>query len=485
MNCEIKESLAALSNESRMITAPWSRMVRGLGLGQYPADYHAESVADIRKALGLLEKNGLAENNYLQFCMRLSSFILTFIEAEDKLTQTQIFSDLADILLIYRKVENSYWRLMTGCILLGAMARLGLDIGVFYNQNVNLPDELLRIIDEIKPDQIKDDNKGRHGEYEKLSAYTAIFIAFGQSGLKDLLIKNGRDYIQESLSLLEQIPSPFFRGRGGAMLISAISLLGFHAGRHETGRDYIQEVLDYLDCADEIQIDPVFPQPMSAAFSRIYPLLTMLNAIAMSGEKGYLTYRHDRLAAAKTLWSEITPVEQTHMGLYYLMALFNLGALEEQIEDIDAFMEELIGQWRFINPGENFFLHGISYSYLIETATITGRSDLLHEEIFESLADSFSQMTRYDLECSNRPYPFSYALNMLGEIGRSELLFQPRPVYGNMSPAEWLVSHLSPGGAKEGASLFMLGHCLVNYALRFRGKDKAEPEIFRRFEFKL
>ena len=36
---DMNNALSYLDNESRLITTPWSRIVRGLGLGQYPMKY--------------------------------------------------------------------------------------------------------------------------------------------------------------------------------------------------------------------------------------------------------------------------------------------------------------------------------------------------------------------------------------------------------------------------------------------------------------
>jgi hypothetical protein len=54
-------------------------------------------------------------------------------------------------------------------------------------------------------------------------------------------------------------------------------------------------MLDYLDRADEIGLPPAFPKPMSPAFGRIYPLVTMLNAVAVTGRTDCLGDRLDQM----------------------------------------------------------------------------------------------------------------------------------------------------------------------------------------------
>jgi hypothetical protein len=449
-----------LSNESRIIATPWSRMVRGIGLGQYPAEQDRAVAARIREALGLLQAKVSPANTYTLFSRLLSELILNVVDPGSGWGPTEIESALGPVLQALRMEKNPYWRLMAGCILMDAFAKLGLPKELLVCDELDFPGEVLAMMEKIQPNQIRDENSGRHGDYEKLSAFTAVFLAFGQLGVQDRLVSGPRNYILESLGLLERIPAPFFRGRGGAMLLSVISLLGHDALIFDGERDYMGEILDYLDRADELNNPPAFPQPMSAAFPKIYPLLTLLNAMAISGRKEYLTYAKNRLVQAKTLMAAITPVERTHMGLYYLVALHNLGCLNSEVPDLDAFVEDIVGQWKHIDPGQNFFLHGISYAYIIETAMITGRLDLITAETLERFADAFPDLDRSDLDRANRPYPFSYALNMLGEIGAADILFTPREKYGGRSAMAWVVDKLTPDGREEGSRLYMHGSCI-------------------------
>jgi hypothetical protein len=468
------DGLHHLSNETRMIATPWSRMVRGIGLGQYPVAHDPEAAARIRHAFALLEAKGV-DNAYTRFSRLLAHFILDVADPERDLRRP----GLRPILDAVRAEENPYFRVMAGCILMDAFAKLRLDRALLVNAETDFPAEILAVADTIEPDQIKDENAGRHGHYEKLSAYSAVFLAIGQLGLKDRLVVGRRNYVREALGLLDRIPAPFFRGRGGSMLLSVISLLGYERFIFEDGRDFIKEVLSHLDRADELNLPPAFPQPMSESFTRIYPLLTMLNAIALSGRaEEYLAHGRDRLAEAKELMSRITPVERTHMGLYYIIALHNLGRLQEQVPDLDSFTEDIVGQWVHIDPGANYFLNGIAYAYIVQTAMLTGRMDLIGGKTLERLVDGFPDLDRTDDDRVNRPYPFAYTLNVLGEVGATHLLFEPRDAYAGATPIAWVVDRLSEGGRAE-HRLYMLNHALVSYALRLRGPERGETPLFK------
>jgi hypothetical protein len=474
-----------LSNESRMISTPWSRMVRGIGLGQYPIDYDPAAAARIRQTFDLLAAKVPTSNSYTLFSRILADLILKVEDPTGGFLCAEVEQALWPILDAVRSEKNPYYRLMAGCILMDAFAKLGLDRALLVNEGMDFPGEILAVADQIEPDQIKDGNKGRHGDYEKLFAYSAVFLAFGQLSLKERLVSGPRNYIRESLDLLEGIPAPYFRGRSGSTLFSVISLLGYDALIFDGDRDYMKEVLDCMDRADELNDPPAFPNPVTAAYPKIYPLVTMLNAIAMSGRAEYLTYGKDRLAEMKELMAGISPVERNHMGQYYIVALHNLGRLQDQVPDLDAFVEGVVGQWEKMDPGANFFLNGLSYSYLIETAMISGRMDLITDKTLDRLVDFFPDLDRTDQDRINRPYPFSYALNILGEIGASNLLFGPRARYEGSSPMAWVINHLSKNAREEGSRLYMLDHALVGYALRLRGAHRGETELFKSFGFRL
>jgi hypothetical protein len=231
-----------------------------------------------------------------------------------------------------------------------------------------------------------------------------------------------------------------------------------------------------MDKVDEVRLYPAFPSPMSPAFIKAYPLLTMLSAIGtLSDPVRYLTLGADRLQEATNLMEALEPVESTHMALYYVMALKNLGQLDTHLPNLDGFVERVLGLWPIIDPGRDYFLYGISYAYMIQLAYFAGRADLITGTMIDRMLSAFRTLESTAENRANRPYPFSYALNVLTELGLGDLLYAAHPDYDNRSPYGWLIDHLSDGGREEAGRLYMLDHALISWALRLRSPEP-QPE---------
>lgn len=470
--------LSDMPNESRMIATPWSRMLRGIGLGQYPIDYDPTVAGHIRATFDHLVRKVSPSDGYTRFCRELADFTLKVADPDSD--RAWIEPAVGPLLESVRSVPNPYYRAMAGSILMDAFAKL--DLTMLVNDDLDFPAEVLSMLDQIAPDQIPDENQGRHGEYERVFASSAVFLAIGQLGLRDRLVTAQRNHIIEALNLLERIPIPYFGGRAGGMLMSVIALLGYTEHIFDGDRDYMEEVLEYLTRADEVGNWPAFHNPITTAWKKVYPLLTMLNAVAMCGRAEYLTRPIDALAVAKNLMSQIPWDTRVHMAQYYIIALHNLGRLADELPDLDAFMQDVAAVLNVVDPGENYSPRGNAYPYIIELSMMTGRMDLIPDEALERMVDSFPDLDRA-VDRTNRAFPVSYVLNILGEIDAAELIFTPRERYEGCSAIAWVVDNLSEGAQEEGDRISMIAHSLLSYALRMRGAAAGETELFKTFVF--
>lgn len=480
----LNNAMAHLDNESRLIATPWSRIVRGLGLGQYPVSYNETISLWIQNAFDELKDKTESKNNYVNFSSLLCDFICLLVKPGQTLSEHDKQVYIFNILFLINYELDPYRRIMQYSITIDALAKLNINLFDLLENTIDLPGLLFRSINEIQSNGIKDENSGRHGDYEKLSAYTSVFFALAACDKADLAVTRSRNHIADALKTLENIPSPFFRGRGGSMLFSAISLLGYSEVLYKHGRDYIIEMLDYLDSADTLGINPSFPQSMSPEFVKVYPLLTLLNSIAATGHHQALNYRQDRVRQASELLEALTPVERTHMGLYYITAVYNLGLIDQEKHRVNALVEQLGQTAEVIDPSENYFLHGIACSYVIETAMITGKQHLITDRLLNTLADSFSTMDKRFEDEINRPYPFAYALTMLAEAGHVDKLFEPSPRYDNQSATSWMIGNLAQIGDGTDGRLYMFNHALINLMLRMRGTRFPALNAYSGFNFK-
>ncbi|MFH9658238.1 hypothetical protein ACH4NF_08990 [Streptomyces sp. NPDC017248] len=480
--------LNEMPNESRMIATPWSRMLRGIGLGQYPIDYDPAIAGHIRDSFDQLAKKVSPSDGYTLFSRDMADFTLRVLEPGGD--RAWIEPAVGPLLDAVRAVPNPYYRATAGSILMDAFAKLDLDLSLLVNEDVDFPAEVLGMLDEIAPDQIEDDNQGRHGEYERVSACCTVFLALGQLGLRDRLVTAERNHVVEALNLLDRIPIPYFCGRVGGMLMSVLALLDYTEHIFDGERDYMREVLEYLTRADEVGNWPAFPNPMPTPWKKVYPLLTMLNAVAMCGRPEYLTQPIDALAEARDLMGRIPWDTRVHMSQYYVIALHNLGRLADELPDLDTFMKDVAAVLDTVDPGENYSPRGNAYPYIIELSMMTGRMDLIPDEALVRMADSFPDLdrtgpyeNRIDDNRANRAFPVSYVLNILGEIGAPELMFAPRDRYEGRSAIAWVIEDLSEGAREEGDRISMLDHSLLSYALRLRGADAGETDLFKNFTF--
>ncbi|WP_190278814.1 hypothetical protein, partial [Cellulomonas sp. B6] len=463
--------LGDLTPLTRVVATPWSRIVRGVGLGQHPSGFDAGEAGRIRWSFARLRERVADAHPYTRFAAELAGAALD-VARGDPLPVGHVAARVDAVAATARALPTPYERVTAASILLTAVATLGLTADPLVAVRVGpLVRETLAAVDEIRPDQIADENQGRHGDYERVAAWTALLLALAHFEPHELAVVPDDAQVASALASIARVPSPFFRGRGGSTLLSAVAVLG--------GADVVEEhlraTLAYLDGPHRAELQPAFPSAMSPAFVEAYPLLTTLNAVAVSGHLELLDAGRDRLAQARDLMTAMAPVERTHMALYHVVALDNLGRLDDQLPDLDAFVEDVVGRWRSIDPGRDYFLSGISYAYLVQLAYVTGRTDLVTDAMVERMVTPFARLEATPAGRANRPYPFAYVLNVLGELGLAERLYEPHPAYGGASAFERVVDHLSPGGRAEAARLYMLDHALVSWALRQRPAGSPVP----------
>jgi len=472
----LKDSLNHLSNESRAFTSPWMRIVRGFALGQHPMDYNPDAADKIKSAIEILDNKVPSSNKYNTFSNLLTTFILDVNNQGIALSQEVINGKLVDIINVLRGIDDPFLRVDASSVLFGVFVKLGLDKSLLVTEKYNLIEESLEALEKIR---IADDQKG---SYEKLVSCANLFLSIGELGEKRYLTRD-KDYIKEALDLTDRIPAVFFRGRGAAALFSVLGVLGYKDYIFGKERNYMAELFDYFDekfaKADETA---VFWEDI---YDNTYPLLTMLNVIAVLDAPEYLTYKRDWLKEAQVFMSKILPDDGMNQNQYYLMALYNLGKLDEYIPDVEKYFKDAVDSYvkhGQVHQEQERLWVSMDDSYAVETAWLWNLTESIPDSIFDRMVNNFVTYRKGE-PYLNAAYGLSYVFTMLGEAGKLDLLFESNSNYEGLAPFQWVVRNFSEDGESEKITLPYLGHALINLALRMRGQDKGEVELLTDVKF--
>ncbi|MDD5438904.1 MAG: hypothetical protein PHS37_01805, partial [Candidatus Omnitrophica bacterium] len=465
-------AMAGLSNERRAFSSPWARIVRGVALGQNPIDYDNKTAGRIRETFKQLNGKVAATNHNNRFSHLLTELILDVNNPEITLSREDISKRVDEIVAELTDIKHPLQYVTASATLFDTFAKLNLDASLLVNDKRDLVKAALEMSRSVVSETgaAPGDIRQGRGPYDRITALAALFVAAGQLGFKKRLI-TPYDYVQESLDLLEKIPSAFYRGRAAAMLFSALGVLGFgnyvYAGR----RDYLKETMDVLNDSVPHTTDDV--KTIKSFFPHSYAVFTMLNAIAILGKPEYLTYRRNWLDEARWLMSNLTGSSFASMGHYYLIALNNLGVLDTYVPNIEDFLKKTREEILTRTKKDSIHIN-VEDSYFLSSAYMFGRLDLIPDEFITMELDALRAYPKNE-SWWNSAFGASYVLTMFGETGRADLLFEPNPQFDGMAPIPWVIEHFSDGAETESAiTLPYMDRALINYALRMRGHDKKD-----------
>lgn len=468
---KLKPLWIPLSNESRAFASPWMRIVRGTALGQHPIDFNPQIADNLRLAVNALTQKVADTNYYHKFSAALTELILDTNSAHQKpINIEQTTKTLLDFMI---KIDNPYNRVVASAILLDTYGKLHLDLNTLVDAKFNLIHDAL-----IVATQIKREESGGKGDYEQLTALATLFTAAAQNGLADQLVHQGVDYIQYALNLIENIPDAFYRGRGAAMLFTSIALLDAKDYVDGQGRDYVKEVLSYLDeNFDRPGEEPKFKKKLA------YPLFTMLNAIALLQKPECLNYQRDWIANAKWAEYQFDGGGFIEMGQYYLMALYNLGKLSETVPNVDNFFQEAFEKAKSASFSSALF-ETMNLTYQLETPWMFGYPQYITDALIERQINTLQEYTENNRGYLNNAYGLSYTLTSLSEIGASHRLFEPNDRFDHQAPFTWVINHFTEGAEEEAKiTLPYLYNAMINLALRMRGSGARESAATESTQF--
>lgn len=471
-----------MSKEARLFFSPWSRLARGTGLGPHTIDYDPKAAAQIRSSFDVLGEKVPQNHAYNNFSKKLVDLILDLEAKGGQMDRSELESRTDSILESLHQESGTYQFATAAAILMDAYAKMGLDPSLLVNAKHDLVQETL---DKIETIPLKND--GIYGFYERVTAYTSLFVSMGQLGMKDRLVSGDKNYIKIALDQLETIPSPWNRGRGSSMLFATLKVLGFERYLWEGGRDFVKETLDYIDQAEALNIWPTFPATqMSHDYFTIEPYITMLNAISILGRPEYLNYKEDRIAKVNQMMTRLSPEETALIGEYYLLTLYNLGALDRVVPDLDRYLQDFAHLMDTMKPAPYWFPNGVAYPYAMETLYFFGKDDLITEEMIDRMDNSLPDFVDAK-DVTNWGHPLSYIFNIHAQLGSLDRIFEPsprdNPAYGGQSVMEWGIRRFAGDPAGFQKSLPMFDHSLISAALRMRGRERNESPLYQPVTF--
>ncbi|PIW59881.1 MAG: hypothetical protein COW13_04200, partial [Candidatus Omnitrophica bacterium CG12_big_fil_rev_8_21_14_0_65_50_5] len=269
----------------------------------------------------------------------------------------------------------------------------------------------------------------------------------------------------------------------GAALMSALGVSGFKDLIVDGRRDHLKSLLEYLD--QRLDQPQKRGRLRPTAFQSTYPIFTLLNTIAILGEEDYLTHRRDWVQQARLFYARLTPRAKANQAEYYLMALYNLGLLDQEVADSPDFVRNLVEDYEQFEatqtPQDPLFVNSDD-AYIAETAWLFGVSDSVPAWIKLRLINHFREFSP-DEKTLTAAWGAAYVFTAMDQLDVADILFMPNSAYDGKTPLGWTIENFSENAENEASSLPLLNHALLSSALRMRGDDKSVTDIFSDFKF--
>ncbi len=464
-----------LTNETRAFPSPWVRVMRGAAAGQYPVAFDPTVAGYIRKAFKETTEKAGPSNQYNNFSNALSEFILDMNDPQKTVTAQEAQQKAQGLLDALYKIDNAHKFVSAGALMIDSFAKLGVDLSVLNAQGRDVVRDLL--------EKVRESNQGERGAYEMITAYASLFMALGQAGLQSRIVGGERNYAQMALDSLALIPDGYGRGRGAGSLLSALAILGFKDMVIGGKIDYVKQTLDHLD--ETLDHPPSIEAMKKRNSYTVYPIDTMLNAIALLGEPSYVTYKRDWIKDLMFYLDKLDPPQEvSHRGMYFLVALYNLRVLDQYVPDLKGYLTDMANRWdKWADATDGkvdvvtMMMHD---GYLLEIANFFNMRDIIPAGTWRRLERGFKDYpTKDPVDVWNLGNAISYPILTLFEMGRSDLMFEPSAYYDGEAPFSWAVRNFSDGAKDEAPlTLSYVNNSLVNMALSMRGTKRVQTDIF-------
>ena len=265
---------------------------------------------------------------------------------------------------------------------------------------------LSKILDELENLNTSDDEE----LYEKSLLVSNLLMICTKSN-NDLLIEvisNRKvNVIKSAIEEAKEINTLFYKGRSTGILYSTLLTIGYKKELFCNNKDLLKEVLDYvydeieypaLDEGDEIH---------SSSDYVIFPLLLIFNAISLSKDDRYFTYKKDWTKYIYSVFHSLSYQSKTSQLLFYLLS-FN--GLEDPnypvIKPSELFLDV---QLEYVNSmkGSEFGDY-LRCCYLVVIARGLNLENSIHPKVWNILNRNIDDMANLTYTEKKSSYDSSY-----------------------------------------------------------------------------
>lgn len=448
---------------THLFASPWHRCVHGLGLAKGLSGYDPVQAENLLEANKLLL--GKSNRPYQVFYYYLLQWVLDSIDdihtgkcRIDFDTCSHIFSalSLCDDELEYARASS----LMLECFI-----HLG-QVEMFRPQ---LQESLISAFERLHT--AKDSSE--KFQYENLHMQSNLIRVAAQAGWIELVTYcdevSGADYVQRALDYIDNIPGYFYKVRSASLLFTVLAAIGLGHRVCAENRDYIGELMAFM----HVSLDNWSGYPADGVHEDVdyqfFPLSLLLAAVAELGCTEYLHYKRDWVNLLESLFSRLSARSRASQSLFYVIALANLGILQEKVPDRDAFVQQCTDAYIECSDGTAMDDY-LRANYLIHLSDYLETKQSVAPVLWEYMYKRLDQYQHNLVQDTSVAYDsgymvMSYILAAHHLTGRLSYLFGNDKMYDVIA----ILARLKENAAVTAYNLPRLDYVLMDMALQLRG----------------
>jgi len=458
--------------ESTCFRTPWHWYIHGLGLGQYAGHYDpcsAECLLQASRALHNIKDSPLHGFTHKLLYRILTQGGKASVGVRAGETSVEAVTDIAS----FRLEGNPAHYIQMATLLVSCLDKAGMLEDSLPGARRHLA--LAFATAEQLPEQ---DDRAR---YEKLQLMSRLFMAATHIHCTQLIHGEGGEgtsYVRSALQLAGRIENRFLKGRGTAIMLTAIGLAG---AVDYAGADVETLVTDVLtDLDHQIQNPQTYRDDgvHSGLDYQVFPLSLMLNALPALGLEHFVGFRRNWLDTAVDLFDRLSPDSRASQVLFLVSALDGLGQRERYFPDKKDLLVQCVDDYLADTNGTRPDDY-LRCTYLVHLAVQLESVESLNPRIQEILSGTLMRRLQRGGKDGGARNKYqsdtmlaAYSLSAFARLGQLETLFGSRALLPE------LIGRLEPDSDEFRCDSPKLCLALIDAALRL------VPDAYSRIHYK-